>query len=398
MGNRENLVQEMVTRFGVEAESVRLVRSPYRVCPLGAHIDHQGGTVTAMAIDQAVWLAYTRLDSPTVRLQSRNFPGEVRFDIHAVPTARDGDWGNYARGAVEALQQAGHRLRYGLVGVTDGSLGEGGLSSSAAIGVAYLLALEQANDLDLDGETNVRLDQAIENGYLGLRNGILDQSAILLSRRDHLTVIDCRRRTHECVSTSGSPPTFLIVFSGLRQALVGTDYNRRVDECRSAARSLLAAAGRDGDEPLLGNLSPDEYELHTGAITGPPARRARHFFSEMARVQAGITAWHGGDLDELGRLMTASGASSISNYECGAPPLVDLFEILRDTDGIQGARFSGAGFRGCCVALVKPEAASATAEQVRRRYAEVRPDLAAAAPPPLICASADGAALVAPIE
>jgi galacturonokinase len=85
MGNRENLVQEMVARFGVEAESVRLVRSPYRVCPLGAHIDHQGGTVTAMAIDQAVWLAYTRLDSPTVRLQSRNFPGEVRFDMHAVP-------------------------------------------------------------------------------------------------------------------------------------------------------------------------------------------------------------------------------------------------------------------------------------------------------------------------
>lgn len=390
----DELVHEVVERFGVEAGTVRLVRSPYRVCPLGAHIDHQGGTVTAMAIDQAVWLAYAPVDTPQVCLQSCSFEGEVRFDMNAVPAVSEGDWGNYARGAVQALTKAGHQLPRGIVGVTFGAVGEGGLSSSAAVGVAYLLALEQANELSLGVEAIIDLDQAIENGYLGLRNGILDQSAILLSRGDHLTVIDCRRRTHECVATKGPSPTFLIAFSGLRQALVGTDYNRRVDECQAAATGLLAAAGRAGVEPLLGSVTADEYEQHADSLTGSEARRARHFFGEMERVQAGIAAWRSGDLHEVGRLMAASGASSIANYECGAPPLIDLYEILNNIDGVYGARFSGAGFRGCCAALAEPAAARSAADEVHRRYAERQPQLAAVALAPLICVSADGAGTV----
>lgn len=388
------LRQETAATFGIPVEKVRLVRSPYRVCPLGAHIDHQGGVVTAMAIDRAVWLAYAPTQDSTVTLRSHDFAGEVHFAVDQVPSAVSGDWGNYARGAVCALQDSGQHLRCGIVGMTSGSLGEGGLSSSAAIGVAYLLALEEANELNVSAAQNVDLDQAIENGYLGLRNGILDQSAILLSEREHLTVIDCRRRAHECVPGSGSSPCFLIAFSGLREALVNTDYNRRVDECRAAASTLLAAAGRAGSEPVLGGISADEYAQHAGRLAGAEASRARHFFSEMARVQKGIAAWHRGDLSELGGLMSASGASSIHNYECGAEPLIDLYDILTATPGVLGARFSGAGFRGCCVALVEPAAASVAAEQVMRQYAESQPTLAAQAAPVMICASDDGARLI----
>jgi len=382
--------------YDVPVEKVSLVRSPYRVCPLGAHIDHQGGIVTAMAIDRAVWLAYATAPDSTMRLASHHFDGEVRFPLRQIPGARDGDWGNFARGAVQALQAAGHSLDRAIVGLTAGNLGEGGLSSSAAIGVAYLLALEEANGLSVSATGNVDLDQRIENGYLGLRNGILDQSAILLSRRDHLTVIDCRRRAHECVEGGpGVSPHFLIAFSGLREALVNTDYNRRVEECRSAATTLLAAAGRAGGEPLLGEISADEYEQHAERLPAVEARRAAHFFGEMARVQRGAAAWRHGDLGELGRLMTASGASSIHNYECGADPLIDLYEILVDTPGVLGARFSGAGFRGCCVALVEPEAASAAAEEVAQRYGERQPAWAAQAAPVMICNSDDGARHVA---
>ena len=186
------LRHEMQALHGVPAERVRFVRAPYRVCPLGAHIDHQLGTVTAMAIDRGVLLAFAPSESAEVRLTSLAYPGEVRFSLGQVPPKQPGDWGNYARGAALALGQT-RELACGLVGITSGDLAEMGLSSSASVGLACLLALEAVNGLELGAAENIRLDQAIENQYLGLNNGILDQTAILLSRQGCLTVIDCKK-------------------------------------------------------------------------------------------------------------------------------------------------------------------------------------------------------------
>ena len=214
-GTVEKLRDQVIQRYGAAEEDVRVVLSPYRICPLGAHVDHQLGQVTAMALDQGVALAYAPSGEPRVRLCSFDFPGEVEFSLEEVPERQDGDWGNYARGAVKALQEE-YALGSGIVGVTAGRLGEGGLSSSAAVGVAYLLALEEVNGLRVSPQENIALDQAIENGYLGLRNGILDQSAILLSRQGFLTHIDCRSATHELIRRAASMPPFavLIAFSG----------------------------------------------------------------------------------------------------------------------------------------------------------------------------------------
>ena len=187
----ESLRERMRSLYGVDAPRVHFVRSPYRICPLGAQIDHQLGTVTAMAIDRGVLLAHAPSGSQEVRLSSTDYPGDVRFELDAIPPKRTNNWGNYARGAAVALGQK-HALRQGIVGVIHGELGEMGLSSSASVGLAYLLALEAANGIEVTPDDNIRFDQSIENDYLGLNNGILDQSAILLSRRDHLTVIDCR--------------------------------------------------------------------------------------------------------------------------------------------------------------------------------------------------------------
>ena len=153
------------------------------------------------------------------------------------------------------------------------------------------------------------------------------------------------------------PFAILLVFSGLRRALVSTDYNRRVAECEEAARLLLAAAGSRHSEPRLGHVSPQEYRTHGSCLSGPAALRAKHFFAEIERVQLGALAWQKGDLSEFGRLVTASGESSITCYECGAPPLIDLHRLLVTTRGVYGARFSGAGFRGCCLALADAERA-----------------------------------------
>ncbi len=386
------LKTEMKTRFGTAPGDVCIVQSPYRICPLGAHIDHQLGPVTAMAIDQAVYLAFAPSDDANTRLQSLTFAGEVSFALGDVPDKIDGDWGNFPRGAARALQQRGHKLARGITGLTAGRMNEGGLSSSAAIGVAYLLAYEKANDLFLSPTDNIMLDQAIENGYLGLKNGILDQSAILLSQKGFLTAIDCASGTHKLIPRADALPAFdiLIAQSGLRDALVSTGYNARVDECARAARTLLNAAGRPDQKPLLGNITREEYETHKSLLRGASGKRAKHFFTESARVIQGIDAWRDGDLNTFGRLIAESGRSSIENYECGSKPLIDLYRILIDTDGVYGARFSGAGFRGCCVALVDPQKSSTAIERIRAAYRAKHPDLSKNAPV-FTCQPDDGA-------
>ncbi len=390
----ELLIREASRRFLVSANRVRVVRAPYRICPLGAHIDHQGGTVTAMAIDRGVLLAYLPTASRQVAISSLDFPGQVHFHLDEVPDKRNGEWGNYARGAARALQQR-YSLSRGLQGLTSGRLDGGGLSSSAAVGVAYLMALEDANGLAVSPRENIALHSSIENGYLGLKIGILDQAAILLSAANHLTRIDCATVQHQLFAYPTESPSFkiMLAFSGLKKALVGTDYNRRVAECRQAAGLLLAGAGRADRPHLLGNVRPAEYDAYRGQLEPVAARRAAHFFSELERVERGVAAWQRGDLTTFGRLMTESGASSITNYQCGCPPLVALYELLVSSPGVHGARFSGAGFRGCCVAFVEPDRADTLAHSVLSVYRKMHPELADNARV-ILCNSADCAEIV----
>jgi galactokinase len=271
----------------------------------------------------------------------------------------------------------------------------GGVSSSAAVIVAILLALGDVNGLSLSAEENIELSRQVENDFLGVRSGILDPAAILLSRRGRLTWIDCRTSRFELIPPAPSIPAFkiLLAFSGLTKALWGTDYNRRVDECALAARTLLAAAGHVDRTPVLGNVTADEYSAHKHRLRGAPARRAEHFFSEGERVRQGVASWKKGDLGTFGVLMNASGESSICDYECGCPPLVDLYQTLVATEGVYGARFSGAGFRGCCVALVQPQALEQVAGSVRAAYARRHPELAECASM-VPCDTADGASIM----
>jgi galacturonokinase len=269
----KELRREMVKRYGVDERDVRVVRSPYRIAPLGAHIDHQLGPVTGMAIDRATFLAYVPSGSAEVKLGSLSFEGNVEFSLDSIPSRTDNNslprpWGNYARGAAKALTDC-HTLVQGILGVTQGDMGEGGLSSSAAIGVAYLLAFEDVSNLKVSPEENIALDKALENGYIGLKNGILDQASIILSKQDSLTLINCEKVTHEIIPKSVDMPPFSVViaFSGVRQSLVTTGYNTRVAECKEAAETLLKAAGRMGGDDqckspalLLGNVTREEYE------------------------------------------------------------------------------------------------------------------------------------------
>lgn len=401
---------------GCDVEKARVVASPYRICPLGAHIDHQGGTVTAMALDTGVLLGFVPSGDCKVLLHSAQFGGEVQFRIDDNLCKENGEtqeecgWGRYARGAVFALKSAGKSLHQGIIGLVDGSgpFDSSGISSSAAVGIAYLLAFESANDVNISPSENIELDRLIENGFLGLKNGILDQSAILLSQHKCLTCIDCKRKEYKLIQPPKSKENsgrqelvsykILLAFSGMKHALSSKPgYNSRVAECQEAAKILLKACGKIPTEPLLCNVTPEEYALHKDKLEGEIARRAEHYFSENKRVFAGLKAWSDGNLEEFGKLMSESGLSSVLNYECGCEPMIDLYEILLKAPGVYGTRFSGAGFRGCCVALVDAKLAEKAASFVREEYKKAQPDLAANLQEDtaiLICESGDGACIL----
>jgi galactokinase len=255
----------------------------------------------------------------------------------------------------------------------------GGLSSSAAVGVAYLLALEATNGLLISPEDNIQLDRYIENEYLGLKNGILDQSVILMSDWDHLTFLDCQSVEFARYPTSASGRQFevVVVHSGLNKPLSGTGYNKRVDECQQAARLLLQWADEPLPETPRLRLVPEEVYASLGdRLPAPLDRRARHFFTELQRVREGIAAWQKGDLETMGHLINESGASSIHDYECGCPHLITLYDILKQCPGVYGTRFSGGGFRGSCIGLIDPAARQEIKDSLDAQYPIAHPDVA----------------------
>lgn len=373
----EELVLHLTRHHGANPADIRVVKAPFRICPLGAHIDHQLGLVTGMTLDHSILLAFAPTTDGSIQLHSMNFEMAATFNLDNIPPYRPRDWGNYIRGAALALRRE-HQLTRGLVGVVSGDLPIGGLSSSAAVTIAYLLALEEMNGLEISPKENVSLVRYTENEYIGLNNGILDQSVILFSDHHHLTLIDCQTVEIERVSSTLKAGDYeiLAVYSGVSHALVGTDYNNRVAECQEAARLLLSYTGRDGVGPdvRLRYVPPEIFQAEGHRLPPVLNRRATHYFGEMQRVVDGVTAWRSGDLARFGRLMNESGESSIKFYECGSPQLITLYEILRDTPGVYGTRFSGAGFRGNCIALVNPDAREAIAGAVHRQYPAAHPN------------------------
>ena len=352
--------------------------SPYRVCPLGAHVDHQHGLVTGFAIDKGVDLWFTPSEDGRVHLESMTFEGAVDFDVTQGTLVREKHWGDYARGAKYALKKR-FALKYGIEGVIKGSLPVGGLSSSAAVLIAYVMAFAKANNIELEPMEVVRIASEAEREYIGLNNGILDQACIALGKKDGLLFLDCDSNEYRIIKRNPNMPEFEIgiFFSGLTRSLVNSDYNLRVYECKTAAWNVLAYTDqplKTFDKTFLRDIPKATFEKCRIAMPARFARRAEHFYSEYRRVRQGVTAWESGNLKLFGKLSFDSCESSIYNYECGSPELIAIYDIMKTLPGVYGGRFSGAGFKGACVAIVDPKCKEDIERELTRRYLEQFPE------------------------
>lgn len=352
--------------------------SPYRVCPLGAHVDHQHGLVTGFAIDKGVDLWFSPSTDGHVHLESKTFDGIIDFDVTQASLMKQGNWGDYARGAKYALRKR-FNLKYGIRGVIQGSLPVGGLSSSAAVLIAYVMAFAKANDISLEPFEVVKIASEAEREYIGLNNGILDQACIALGKKDGLLFLDCDSNEYRVIRRNPDMPYFEIgiFFSGLTRSLVNSDYNLRVFECKTAAWNMLAYLDqplKTFDRTFLRDIPKATYDQTRIAMPKRFAKRAEHFYSEYRRVRQGVTAWESGNLKLFGRLTFDSCESSIHNYECGSPELISIYEIMRTLPGVYGGRFSGAGFKGACMALVDPACKEDIEQELTRKYLEKFPE------------------------
>lgn len=376
---RANVLLDRLREGGsIDSSRVFLVNAPLRICPLGAHVDHQGGVVTGMTVDRQVLMAAVPERDAVLSVSSLDFPGEVSVGLENPVAAKAGNWGDYVRAAVAVLSKE-HHLRNGFRAVIGGDLPGAGLSSSAAVLIAYLLALSQVNEIDIGREEISALVQKAENEYVGVASGRLDQSIILFAEHGHLTRVNCLDLRVEQVTRPPDSGEFrvLVAFSGVGRALAGSGFNTRVDECCEAAR-LLLELGKEPlrEHPVLSDVRPEIFEEFAADLPQALRRRAAHYFGEQQRVFEAVEAWRGGDLHRFGALMTASGASSIHNYESGTPELVTLYELLRDAPGVYGTRFSGGGFGGSCIALIEPEAGESVIDEVSRGYETAHPEAA----------------------
>ncbi len=352
--------------------------APYRVCPIGAHVDHQHGLVTGFAINKGVDLWFTPNTDGKVHLESRTFEGVVDFDVTQASQVKEGHWGDHARGVKYALRKR-FSLRYGINGVIQGSLPVGGLSSSAAVLIAYVMAFAKANDIELQPFEIVKIASEAEREYIGLNNGILDQSCIALGKKDGLLFLDCDSNEYRIVKRNPNMPDFEIgiFFSGLTRSLINSDFNLRVYECKTAAWNIWAYMGqplKPFEKTFLRDIPKATFDKTRIAMPERFARRAEHFYSEYRRVRQGVTAWESGNLKLFGKLSFESCESSMHNYESGSPELIAIYEIMRSLPGVYGGRFSGAGFKGACIALVDPTQKEAIEKELTKRYLEKFPE------------------------
>jgi len=368
--------------------------TPYRICPIGAHSDHQLGKITGLAIDKGIHIAYSAKTTGIVELTSLQFNKRAQFHINSVPAEKQGDWADYLRGATIALAKK-YTIKTGMSAVIDGQLPIGGLSSSAAVIITFLSALCKLNNIQVSEEEMINMALSAENNYVGVACGKLDQSCEVYCKKNQLLYMDFLTDTYELIPQHPDmkPYKIAIFFSGIERTLAGSRFNMRVDECRSAAYALKAYAGMGYGKFNETNLRDVPYDIYLEYKDRLPenwAKRAEHWYTEFFRVQKGAEAWRRGDIEEFGRLSFESGKSSIENWETGSPELKALYKIMTRTEGIYGGRFSGAGFKGCCMALINPDFEQSIVEKVTKEYLAIFPHLEGKYSVH-ICESADGA-------
>jgi galactokinase len=338
--------------------------APGRINLIGDHTDYTGGRVLPAAISVGTWLFVRLIPEKEIRLRSENLSDEKVFPFNEMSQPQKA-WTDYPMGVLHELMQAGWQ-RQGLELIFHGDLPmNAGLSSSASIEMVTAFALNVIFSLGLSMKELALLSQRAEHRFVGVHCGIMDQYTIAHARPQQAILLDCHSVSHTDVRVNFSDYEFIAVNSGVKHQLSASVYNQRVAELKRVREVINSFF----DVPYLGLLSGEDHEWLDKLVEDPVLKkRLRHVVNENTRTDVAAEMLEKGNAASFGRLMYDSHNSLAFDFEVSCKELDTLVKIASETEGVVGARMTGAGFGGCTVNLVHKDALKAFSEKIVHDY------------------------------
>ena len=347
------LEQKFKEVFGKDAEQQFF--APGRVNLIGEHTDYNGGNVFPCAIDKGTYGLVSKRADRTFRMYSENFAdlGVMEFTLDELVNDKKHDWANYPKGVIKMFVEEGFKIDSGFDFLVSGNIPNGaGLSSSASIEMLTGIVLKDLFHLSIDPIAMALLGKKVENLFIGVNSGIMDQFAVAMGKKDHAILLDCNTLKYDYVPVMLKDEVIVIANTNKRRGLADSKYNERRAECDEALAELQTKL------PIkaLGELSIEEFEANKDLIKSPiRQKRAKHAIYENQRTLKAQKELSAGNLAEFGKLMNQSHISLRDDYEVTGVELDTLAALAWEQPGVVGSRMTGAGFGGCTVSIVKKD-------------------------------------------
>lgn len=366
MEHTDQLLQRFEEVF--EHRGERLYFSPGRVNLIGEHTDYNGGKVFPCAITIGTYAVVSKREDNKVRAYSENLSelGVISFELEKLEYEEQSNWTNYLKGMLLYMQEIKGDFEYGFDAYIYGTIPNGAsLSSSASLEVLTGVIANDLYELNFSGEDIALLGQRVENEFLNLKTGIMDQFIIANAQKNHALLLDTNSLKYEQVPLALPNHTLVIMNSLKRRELVDSAYNERRQQCETAVDMLQKVVSIS----TLGELTEKEFEQYKYAITDEVvARRAKHAVYENERTKQAANALKNGQLELFGQLMNDSHLSLHKDYEVTVRETDLLVRLAWRQEGVIGARMTGGGFGGCCIAIVENDAVDEFIKNVGAGY------------------------------
>ncbi len=361
--NIQQLKDKFIEVYGSSHRELEVFFSPGRVNLIGEHIDYNGGFVFPAALTIGVYAVSRRRDDNVINLKSLNVAKSVSFSLdEPISYMEEDDWANYPKGVARELLARGNNFR-GMDLLYYGNLPHGsGLSSSAALEVLTAYMLLNTNGVEADRVELARLCQKVENEFMGINCGIMDQFSVALGKKDNAILLNCSSLEYKYAPIKLEGASIVLINTNKRRELADSKYNERRAECDRALE--LIKAHKSIEDLCSANLDDVNEYIKDETLQ----KRARHVVAENQRVLKAIEALNTNDIAEFGRLMLESHKSLRYDYEVTGAELDAIVDGATNVDGCIGCRMTGAGFGGCAVAIVENDKLNSFKQKVAEYY------------------------------
>jgi galactokinase len=342
----------------------KIFSAPGRVNLIGEHTDYNEGFVLPTPLSLSVYSAVGKRKDDTFNLYAVDFEERTNFSLRDINRDPDLSWSNYIKGIIKVLRDCGHRLSGADIAISGNVPIGSGLSSSAALEISILRALNEINNLELDPVKMAYLGKRAENDFVGVQSGIMDQFVASLGHLGEALFIDCRSDDYSQIPIDDSF-SIIIVDTLKKRELAKSEYNRRKKECDEAVSIMRQFYP---DITALRDVTLDMMSEHCNDLPSLQASRARHVVTENKRVLKSIELLKRGNMEEFGRLMYQSHESLRHDYQVSCLELDILVDATMDMGYVLGSRMTGAGFGGCTVNLVEEDKVEKFMAEISNEY------------------------------